>query len=180
MGKKPAISLRVYKGQKMSYDENGTVQNENQRVVLTHDTVQWKNFLKTLRANGYIRVETEKIFFVESKKDMDGYFKDEISECPGTLIDSINAEIVDAFEIKKTEMTNDQKKIAELEEKINKMMNGTAKKEEKKLKEAEVVAEVIEGESLRDTYIREVGKKPFGGWDDAKIQEKLDEFRSSK
>lgn len=178
MGKKPAVSLRVYKGQKMSYDEKGKVQNENQRVVLTHDTVQWKNFLKSLRANGYIRVEAEKIFYVEPKKDADGYFKDEISECPEALVESIKAEIANAFEDKKPELTDDQRRIAELEEKINKMMNGTPKKEPK-IKEVEVVAEVVEGESLRDTYIREVGKKPFGGWDDAKVQAKLDEFRAS-
>ena len=37
-----------------------------------------------------------------------------------------------------------------------------------------------EEENIKDIYQREVGKKPFGGWDDEKIKEKLEEFRNSQ
>lgn len=37
-----------------------------------------------------------------------------------------------------------------------------------------------EDESIREIYLREVGKKPYGGWDDEKIKEKLEEFRNSQ
>lgn len=174
MGKKPAVSLRVYKGPRMSFDENGKVQNENQRVVLTHDTQQWKNFLSALRANGYVKVEAEKIFYVESKKDSEGYFKDDITECPESLIEKIKQEVKEAFEQKAPDLTDDQKRIAELEETVKKITKDEKPKADKPKAEKPKTEDISD---LRAEYEKLYGKKPYGGWKADMLKQKINDFK---
>lgn len=35
-----------------------------------------------------------------------------------------------------------------------------------------------EEENIKDIYLKEVGKKAFGGWSDEQVKEKLEEFRA--
>jgi hypothetical protein len=174
MAKKPTVSLRVYKGLKMSYDENGNVQNENQRVALTHDTAQWKNFVKSLRVNGFIRTEVENVSYVDSKKNSDGFFDDVVSDVPDTLVESIKAEVAAVYNDVKPEMTPEQKEIASLKSQMETLLGKKIEKVVDTKKESQ------DEESIKDVYVREVGKKPYGAWDDAKISEKLEEFRAGK
>lgn len=185
MGKKPIVRLRVYKGQKMSFDETGKPQNENQKVTLTHDTVQWTNFMKNMRANGYARVDVENVEYIESVKGSDGFFKDEVSKVDAETIDSIKAEVKNSFEVKVAELTPEQKKIQELEAKINALASGSAKVKEEKpkkdVKDIEVNAETVNAEKkedisdLRAEYEKKFKKRPFNGWDADKLREKLAE-----
>lgn len=44
-----------------------------------------------------------------------------------------------------------------------------------------ILAEKKEDSSnIKEIYTKEVGKKPFGGWSDEVIAEKLEEFRKNK
>lgn len=166
MGKKPQVRLRVYKGQKMSYDENGRPQNENQKVTLVHDTAQWKNYLKTLRANRFIKVDVEEVFYAESVKNEDGFFKDNITEAEKDLIETIEQEVKDAFELKTDTRTPEQIKIAELEAKINALSNGSAKVKDTKKTEAKDIGgetppdDDEDIDALKAEYEKVVGKKP--------------------
>lgn len=179
MGKKPIVRLRVYKGQKMSFDETGRPQNENQKVTLTHDTVQWTNYLKNLRANGFIKVDVENVQYIDSVKGDDGFFSDVVTPCEQSLIDDIRHEVKTAFEFTVAVQTPEQKKIAELEAKINALASGSAKVYEKPVKEIKVEAEEVKTESkedisdLRAEYEKKFKKKPFYGWDADKLKEKL-------
>lgn len=155
MGKKPQVNLRVFKGQKMSYDENGNPQNENQQVTLPYDTVQWKNYLKTLRANRFIRVDVESVFYVDQKKDENNFFVDTIKEAEDELVSKIKKEVKESFELPKPELTQEQKRIADLEAKLEALLsagsqNATAKSNGKS----------DDLDSLKKEYEEVVGKKP--------------------
>lgn len=43
-----------------------------------------------------------------------------------------------------------------------------------------VLEEEIKEKTIKDIYTEEVGKKPFNGWSDEVVLEKLEEFRLSK
>ena len=172
MEKKPILKLRVYRGREVNYDANGGIKNENHLVSLEYKSRNWVLFMKNLSLNGYCKVSVEKGY---SSKD-GGY--QEIENLSDYEIEVQNA----LFPKKQQGKTADQLKIEALEAKMAQLMDGKETKKEKKSKQKKEVKEVekVEEMSLRDIYIEEVGKKPYGGWDDAKIQEKLNEFRASK
>lgn len=171
MGKKPVVSLRVYKGKQMSYDENGNVQNENQKVTLTHDTIQWKNFMTNLRMNGYIKVEVEKAQIIDSVKQEDGHFKDKVSDYDG--IDEIKSEVKDYFEPKPIEKTP-QEEIAELKKQLQEFMSGKKPKEEKRESKKESTDNL---DALREEYIEVVGKKPHHMLGEEKLRKAIEKAK---
>ena len=57
MGKKPIVKLRVYRGKQMNYNENGSVQNENQLISVEHKSMQWKLTMKTPKTADQLRIE---------------------------------------------------------------------------------------------------------------------------
>lgn len=173
MGKKPQVNLRVFKGSKMSYDENGKPQNENQRVTLPYDTVQWQNYLKALRANRFVRVDVENVFFVESKKDDDGFFKDTFTDAGDDWMEKVKEEVKKHYEDAKPELTPEQKKIAELEAAIKALQNGSTKVKESKSEKKKEISEDIN--ELRAKYEKLYDKKPFAGWKADKLIEKINE-----
>lgn len=165
MGEKPVVTLRVYRGRTLSFDENGIVQNENQSVKLTHDTVEWKNFMKNLRANGYCKVEVEKVALVKTTNKPDEGFKS-----TQTVIDKteIANEVKKAYEIPQKPLTPQEQKIKELEEKLEALISS---KEPKKVESTD--EDKTEKQILTEQYVEKFGKKPFAGWDEEKIAEKL-------
>lgn len=186
MGKKPTVRLRVYSGTKMSYDVNGKVQNENQKVTFTHDTVQWKNYLNNLKANGFCKVDVEAAFYNELTKDEGGYFVDNPTPCESEVVEAIKKEVERAFEDKAVELTPEQKKIAELEMAIKALQNGSAKMKETKAdkqvedKEPKVETSANDDRStLVEEYTKVVGKRPFNGWDNDTIKAKLEEAKQT-
>ena len=70
---KPVVHLRVYRGNgkndKLSYDEDGKVENENILVKLVHASLEWVNYLKNLRALGFVRPTVEKVYLGNKGKD---------------------------------------------------------------------------------------------------------------
>jgi len=168
MGKKPVVTLRVYRGRQMSYDAQGNVQNENQLIKLPHDTVEWTNFMKNITSNGYLKVDVENYQFFEK----------------GEWKDSDKAMVEKELEInmtKQTEvaMTDDQKRIAELEAKLEKLLARDEKKSSKKVEVEEKPKEdKKERENLRIEYAElNGGKKAFPAWGADKLREKILELK---
>ena len=180
MGKKPAISLRVYRGKQMSYDAQGNVQNENQLIKLTHDTKEWTNFMKNLITNGYLKVDVADVKLVEKKKDEDGFFRDVITQYDDK--EMIMKEVAMVFKAQTTKpLTPAEKRIAELEAKINKLL---AQSEEAVIIEEVTVdskkadKKVLEG--LRIDYADlNQGRKPFPAWGEDKLREKILELKGT-
>lgn len=111
--KKPIVHLRIFKGQELLYDGVGNLKTPSQIVKITHDTVEWKNFLKNLTASGYGMAKVEKVL-----QEADGKF-DEV------LIPSeIVKEVENVFKAPEKELTPDQKRIADLEAKLETMTKG--------------------------------------------------------
>ena len=168
MGKKPVVTLRVYRGRQMSYDAQGNVQNENQLIKLPHDTVEWTNFMKNITSNGYLKVDVENYQFFEK----------------GEWKDSDKAMVEKELEInmtKQTEvaMTDDQKRIAELEAKLEKLLARDEKKSSKKVEVKEKpIEDKKERENLRVEYAElNGGKKAFPAWSADKLREKILELK---
>jgi hypothetical protein len=176
MGKKPVVKLRVYRGRELNYDQNGKVKNENHLVSLEHKSRNWVLFLKNLKLNGYCKVEVEKAFDV-----LDNGYR-EIKD-----LKTFAEEVKNAFNSNiEKELTPEQKRIADLEAKLESFMNNNSARtvlDTKNVEEAIVVEEKPnisdiddERKSVVDEYINIVGKRPFGGWDIEKIKEKQAEF----
>jgi len=168
MGKKPVVTLRVYRGRQMSYDAQGNVQNENQLIKLPHDTVEWTNFMKNITSNGYLKVDVVNYQFFEK----------------GEWKDSNKAMVEKELEInmtKQTEvaLTDDQKRIAELEAKLEKLLARDEKKSSKKVEVEEKPKEdKKERENLRIEYAElNGGKKAFPAWSADKLREKILELK---
>ena len=103
--KKPIVHLRVYKGTQVLYDAQGNIQTPNQIVKLTHDTIEWKNFMKTLPTSGYGLAKVEKM--------LDGDTQEEIE-----ISKEIAKEVDNIFKAPEKELTPEQKEIAELKKMV--------------------------------------------------------------
>jgi len=152
----------------MSYDAQGNVQNENQLIKLPHDTVEWTNFMKNITSNGYLKVDVVNYQFFEK----------------GEWKDSNKAMVEKELEInmtKQTEvaLTDDQKRIAELEAKLEKLLARDEKKSSKKVEVEEKPKEdKKERENLRIEYAElNGGKKAFPAWGADKLREKILELK---
>ncbi len=149
---KPIVHLRVYlasgNGNTVSYDANKKVLNENILVKLVHDTLEWYNYLKHLKVNGFVKCTVENV--LQNKKKIDSA--------------KFQKEVDKAFEPIKHELTPEQKKIAELEAKIEELAKGQGSDD--KLTKA------------RAEYQEVVGKQAFHGWDIETIKAKIQEEKS--
>lgn len=146
-GKKPIIKLRVYRGEELNYNADGSVKNENHLVSLTHNSRNWVLFMKNLKNNGYCKVEVEKAF-----NEIEEGKYEEIKN-----VSEYNEEVQSSFKkLKEVNLTPDQKKIAELEAKLDALVNASKPKEEK------VVEKQLEKsiEEIRVEYEEVIGKKP--------------------
>jgi len=173
MGKKPVVKLRIFKGSKMSYDANGNVQNENHLVTLVHNTVEWRNYLKMLIANQFLDVKAEKVMYCDKEKNSEGFFEDKISEVDQDLVCHINEEIKKALSAPEKHLSPNEKRIAELEAKLDALING--KSEKKTEKKVEKTKKDDNLDALRSEYETLYGKKPFAGWKADKLKEKIAE-----
>ena len=142
MAQKRIVHLRVYRGERLSFDANGKVQNENHLVKTHEDSQEYKNLLTSLKISGYCKVEVDNVLKLE------GGSYNEV-DAP-----DIAKEVKEAFEAprQEKELTPDQKRIAELERKLEAVLTG--KKEKPKKKKVETpeiyVPELPKGKTLDD------------------------------
>lgn len=172
MGKKPILKLRVYRGREVNYDANGSIKNENHLVSLEHNSRNWVIFMKNLPLNGYCKVTVEEGFMPTK----DGY--DDITD-----LSNYEVEVQGALLLKnEKELTPDQKEIAILKAQVAELVGSKKSKKQKSPKEETPKSKEnkVDERSLRDIYIEEVGKKPYGGWSEDKVREKLEEHRAKQ
>lgn len=166
MGKKPVIKLRVYKGNEMSYDANQKPKNENQLVTLVHDTVEWKNFLKNIKANQYCKIDIESALLVDKKKNEDGFFVETTSEYKD--VEAIEKEVKKSFSEPEKVLTPEQKRIAELEAKIDLLMGNKTD------------SDIDDITPLRDKYKELTGNDADKRWKEAKLTEEIEKAEKAK
>lgn len=70
------VQIKVYRGLKLSYNANGTPQNENQLVTLT-EGMQFDKFMTNIKTLGYCKVE---LVNVKQKVGKSGYKESSESE----------------------------------------------------------------------------------------------------
>lgn len=159
MEKKPIVHLRVYKGE-LNYTSDGKIKNENQSVKIQHNTVEWFNFMKYLNANQYSKVGVDRVLNGSTMEPLKDYKE-------------IEEEVKKAFEgqDKEIQLTPDQKRIAELEAKIEGLMKAS-----KPVKSDVVVPkEDNELQEARKEYQKVFGKKGHHSWTVDQLKEKIAE-----
>ena len=151
---KKVVWLRTFKGMEVLKREDGSFKNENQIVKLTHDTLDWANFMKHLPANPFCRVDVEKVLdFINGKWE-------EI-EIPKEIINEVKKAHVGSKEVK---LTPQEQKIADLEAKLEKLLS----KEEEPMNE-----NVDELADLQAQYEAKFNKKPHHKMGIKKLKEEL-------
>lgn len=167
---KKVIWLRVYKGKRILRAENGEVENENQIVKLTHNTLEWNNYLGNLPTTPYCKVEVVKVLqpseeVVETKvrEGLKTVVREsiKINYKEVEITDALKAEVLKAHKgVKEVKLTPEQIEIAELKAKVEKLINGGGEKVKKEVKKVEVVDDDGgELETLRVAYLEKFGKK---------------------
>lgn len=163
---KPIVHLRVYRsdgrGKGISYDENRKVINENILVKLTHNTLEWANYLKHIKVGGFIKAVVEKV--------MDG--SPEITSKIQKEVDAAMADVEVA-------LTPEQKRIADLEAKLEAFTNGSSNNDAKDSNKS--TNDDNQGDELtkaRDEYEGLYGKKVFYGWNLDEVKAKIAEKKA--
>ena len=159
MSQKRIVHLRVYKGKELNFDENRKVRNENHLIKSREDSNEFKSVLQFLPNNNYCKVEVEKVFTV-SVDEKTG--KESYQETDGNDIKEV---VQKAFSNKpKAELTSEQKRIAELEAKIEALSNGKTQPKKEVVSEGEKQLEDYSMNELKEMYpnIADLGirKKP--------------------
>ncbi len=179
---KKVVWLRVYEGKKILRAENGSIENVNQLVKLTHNTLEWYNYLKNLRATPFCKVEVEKVLIpsekITEKNVIEGsktYIRKNVETTyeTGEITDALKREVSVAFVgIKEKELTPDQKEIAELKAKVERLLSkeSASKSEGKKPDETDDKSEL---DSLREAYEKKFGKPPHHMKREKKLKEEL-------
>lgn len=144
---KTVVHLRVYRGLEMLYDANQKPKNENQIVKVQEPSIEWDNFMAHLRSNAYCKVDVEKVTEVQTAG-----LNETVTEVKDT---SKWKEMVSAaFTPKTTQvLTEDQKRIAELEKKLEALTKGKdsdTKSDTGGSQEPDKAPELPEGKSLDD------------------------------
>lgn len=155
-GKKPIVKIRVYRGVELNYDANGNAKNENYIISMEYGSKIWELFKRNLKLNGYCKAELDSVWNEESE----GIY-DEVKD-----VTSYKKEVEDAFDSKvKVELTADQKRIAELEAKLEAFMSSNKEVDIKRDTVINITKEdVFTGEesidAIRKEYEKVLGEKP--------------------
>lgn len=160
-GKKPIIRVRAFRGTELNYDANGKIKNENNTIAYEYGSKLWDLFLKNIKLNGYCKVNVESV--KELIKDAEYKTIEDISKFEKEVQDAFVGTVVE-------KLTPDQKRIAELEAKLELLIN--ANSTEKETVKDEEVSDI---NVLREKYSELYGKKPFAGWKQDKLIEMIEE-----
>lgn len=160
------VALKVYKG-KALYDENGKIQSESQKITLDYENEEyarkkgWDSMLSMLPRQGFTKVEIMAVY------------RDEVEiETP----EAIAADVAALFAKKDAVLTPEQKKIAELEAKLEALLAQGGKAEKKDPAEKKEAPQADdELKAARNAYEKHFGKKGGPAWDAATLYAKIDE-----
>lgn len=148
------VKLRIFKGRQILKKEDGSYQNENHLVTLQYNDLRWKQTLANLVRQNVCKITVEKVF--EGDKEI---------ETPEALTKEINS----LFEAKQEQLSPDQQKIKDLQERLDAIENGSAKAKtpEQLLKEA------------RAEYKKLAGAKGDDSWTVEQINEEIEKLKNT-
>ncbi|WP_288373964.1 hypothetical protein [uncultured Chryseobacterium sp.] len=124
------LKLRLYYGKQM-YDSKGNVLTKNEGVSIQYDTLEYMNFMKHLLANGVSMVKVEKAYNLDEKNDKESV------ESPNRYkeiedISEYEKDIKKYLEFPEKDLTPEQKRIKDLEERIDSLLQNQPEPKEPK------------------------------------------------
>lgn len=162
--------MHLYQGRKLLLDENAKIVNPNQRYVEKYYSRSWTNFLKTTKS--YCRIDVIDIIDGKGEKWRDENF-----------VNKIKSELEESRKQDQRPLTEDQKRIKELEMKLEQLTKSLSESKEvigannpiAHTEESNTPVEQEEGElqQLRDLYNEKFGKKPHPRMSVESLKEKL-------
>ncbi|MCT4085453.1 hypothetical protein HZP35_17515 [Elizabethkingia anophelis] len=175
---KLAVHLLVFYG-KVLYDEKQKLISKSAPVQLIYGSNEWDRFFDNRVLNGISKATVEKAFDLEKpNKDIPVESLERYEELNEKEIVLLQDEVNSYFKAPEAELTPDQKKIKELEEKLDQIMAGGTKVEQvvtTKVPETPVDIEALN--TAKEQYEKLFGKKGGPLWTveqyNAKIDEKL-------
>ncbi|SHF18387.1 hypothetical protein [Chryseobacterium vrystaatense] len=171
---KLSVTLKLFYGA-VTYDASGKVTSKAENISLQYGTPEWVNFLKHLRANGITKADVTSVYDLtkvnESKPVESSERYREVED-----VENIQSEVDQYVKTPEAELTPDQKKIKDLEDKINALTNGT---QFQVLQKDSSVADnsAQELKEARETYEQIVGKKGGPSWTVDQIKAKIMEYQ---
>ena len=124
------LKLRLYYGKQM-YDSKGNVVTRNEGVSIQYDTLEYMNFMKHLIANGVSMVKVEKAYNLDETNDKESV------ESPNRYkeiedISEYENDIKKYLEVPEKDLTPEQKRIKDLEEKLESLLQNQPEPKEHK------------------------------------------------
>lgn len=175
---KLAVHLLVFYG-KVLYDENKKLISKNSPVQLIYGSNEWDRFFENRVLNGISKATVEKAFDLDKpNKDVPVESLDRYEELNEKEITLLQDEVDNYFKAPEAELTPEQIKIKELEEKLEQFMAGGAKVESKvTTKGPETPADIEALNTAKEQYEKLFGKKGGPQWTveqyNAKISDQL-------
>lgn len=156
------VHLRLYKGSRILKDEEGAITNENQIYKVMYDSKMWDIAIKQRNLkNEYGVITLEKVVDTKGNEVKD-------LEIDGVKIeDLIKSDLKEMLVGTDIPLTEDQKRIKELEDKIEKLM-ANSKKEESNIDE------------IRSEYETLYGEKPHHKKTAEQLKVLIEEFKNKK
>jgi len=151
---KKIVALKVYKGVEMLQKPDGSIHNETQYIKTEHGTNEWACLMKFLNSSGYCKVVVEDVYFMDGTK------------LDSSEITPIKKEVKEAFTFNTIQdLTPEQKKIQELEAKLNSLIEGDA-------------SEKTKIQKLRSEYYQLAGKRCSPRWGEQELEQKILELKA--
>ena len=175
---KLAVHLIVFYGQVL-YDEKQKLISDSAPIQLIYGTSEWSRFFENRVLNGVSKAVVDKAFDLEKfDKDIPVENLDRYEALDEEEMAELQAEVDSYFKVPEAELTPEQIKIKELEEKLEQFMAGGAKVEQVvTTKVPETPADIEALNNTKEQYEKLFGKKGGPLWTveqyNAKIDEKL-------
>ncbi|WP_086985122.1 hypothetical protein [Elizabethkingia miricola] len=175
---KLAVHLLVFYG-KVLYDEKQKLISKSAPVQLIYGSNEWDRFFDNRVLNGISKATVEKAFDLEKfNKDIPVESLERYEEINEKEIALLQDEVDNYFKVPEAELTPEQIKIKELEEKLEQFMAGGAKIESKVItKGPEAHADIEALNIAKEQYEKLFGKKGGPQWTveqySAKINDQL-------
>lgn len=173
---KLAVHLLVFYG-KVLYDEKQKLISKSAPVQLIYGSNEWDRFFDNRVLNGISKATVEKAFDLEKpNKDIPVESLERYEELNEKEIVLLQDEVNSYFKAPEAELTPDQKKIKELEEKLEQIMAGGTKVEQvvtTKVPETPVDIEALN--TAKEQYEKLFGKKGGPLWTVEQYNSKIDE-----
>lgn len=162
--KRTIVHLMTVKGEPLK-NESGQYVNEVVTVKTEYQSLDWVNFMKTLQLMGYGKVEVSKVVYLRDK------FDGQDTPVESDVFDAIAKEVKSYFKPEAVKpLTDDQKRIAELEAKLELLLKVAP--DDKPKEDDELL-------TLRKEYELVTGQKGKGTWGKERIKTEIENAKNN-